>query len=42
MIELLDYILDYDDNFWIMNELIGNKPKGFIVYKVDKNGMLMI
>ena len=38
MIELLDYILDYDDNFWIMNELIGNKPKGFIVYKVDKNG----
>lgn len=38
MIELLDYILDYDDNFWIMNELIGNKPKGFIVYKVDENG----
>ena len=37
MIELLDYILDYDDNFWIIG-YIDNEVKGYIVYKVDENG----
>lgn len=37
MIELLDYILDYEDNFWIVN-CIDNEIKGYIVYKVDING----
>jgi len=37
MIELLDYILDYDDNFWIV-EQIDNEIKGFIAYEVDENG----
>lgn len=37
MIELLDYILDYDDNFWIV-EQIDNEIKGFIAYQVDEKG----
>ena len=37
MIELLDYVLDYEDNFWIV-EQIDNEIKGFKVYEVDKNG----
>ena len=37
MIELLDYVLDYDDNFWIV-EQIDNEVKGFKVYEVDENG----
>ena len=36
-LELLDYILDYDDNFWIVS-CIDNKIKGYIVYKVDDKG----
>lgn len=37
MIELLDYILDYNDNFWIIQE-IDNEIKGYIIYQVDENG----
>ena len=37
MIELLDYVLDYNDNFWIVG-CIDNEIKGYIVYKVDANG----
>ena len=37
MIELLDYVLDYDDNFWIIG-CIDNEIKGYIVYGVDSNG----
>ena len=37
MIELLDYIQDYDDNFWIV-EQIDNEIKGFKVYEVNENG----
>lgn len=37
MIELLDYVLDYDDNFWIVG-YIDNEFKGYIVYEVDKDG----
>lgn len=38
MIELLDYLLDYDDNFWVVNEIDEVSPKGYIVYYVDDNG----
>ena len=37
MIELLDYIQDYDDNFWIV-EQIDNEIKGFKVYEVNEEG----
>lgn len=37
MIELLDYVLDYDDNFWIVNA-INDLAWGYIVYSVDKEG----
>lgn len=37
MIELLDYILDENNNFWIINN-ITDKPKGYIVYKQNNNG----
>lgn len=37
MIELLDYILDYNDNFWIIGQ-IDNEFKGYIVYQVDEKG----
>jgi predicted nucleotidyltransferase len=37
MIELLDYILDYDDNFWIVNNISG-VPKGYIVYRRNNKG----
>lgn len=37
MIELLDYILDFDDNFWIINA-INDHVWGYIVYSVDENG----
>lgn len=33
MIELLDYVLDNNDNFWIVNNITGNDYKGYIVYK---------
>lgn len=38
MISLLDYVLDYDDNFWIVGSIEDNKPKGYIVYRVDSLG----
>lgn len=38
MIELLDYVLDYEDNFWIVNSIEGNIPKGYMVYKVSCDG----
>ena len=38
MIELLDYILDMDDNFWIVNNITNNICKGYIVYRVSDNG----
>jgi len=34
MLELLDYVLDYTDNFWIVG-YIDNEFKGYIVYEVD-------
>ena len=34
MLELLDYVLDYNDNFWIVG-YIDNEFKGYIVYQVD-------
>ena len=37
MIELLDYLLDYDDNFWIVSN-ITNKIYGYIIYKTDNSG----
>lgn len=37
MIELLDYILDENDNFWIVNN-ISDVPKGYIVYKRCSTG----
>lgn len=37
MIELLDYILDYNDNFWIVGQ-IDNEVKCYIVYKVTETG----
>lgn len=37
MIELLDYILDYDDNFWIVNA-INDQIWGYIVYSVNDEG----
>lgn len=37
MIELLDYVLDYDDNFWIINA-INDHIWGYIVYSVNKDG----
>ena len=38
MIELLDYILDYDDNFWIINNITENTYKGYMIYKVSEKG----
>lgn len=40
MIELLDYILDYDDNFWIVNNITDGVAKGYIVYRVSDEGKL--
>lgn len=40
MIELLDYILDYDDNFWIINNITDKVAKGYIVYKVNNEGKI--
>lgn len=37
MIELLDYILDENNNFWIINN-ISDVPKGYIVYKKSSTG----
>ena len=37
MVELLDYVLDLNDNFWIVG-YIDNEFKGYIVYKVDDKG----
>lgn len=38
MIELLDYILDNEDNFWIVNNITDNIPMGYMVYKVTEEG----
>lgn len=38
MIELLDYILDDKDNFWIINNITENTFKGIMIYKVTSNG----
>lgn len=38
MIELLDYILDDDDNFWIINNITDNINKGYLVYKISDDG----
>lgn len=38
MIELLDYVLDYDDNFWIIMNITSENVYGFMIYKKDKNG----
>ena len=38
MIELLDYVLDYEDNIWIVSSIQGNLPYGYIVYRVDDSG----
>lgn len=40
MIELLDYILDNNDNFWIVNNITQGVPRGYIVYKTCDNGRL--
>lgn len=37
-LNLLDYCLDNEDNFWIVNKISNNLSYGYIVYKVDKNG----
>ena len=37
MIELLDYVLDYNDNFWIV-AYISDEVKGYMTYEVDENG----
>lgn len=37
-IDVLDYILDDDKNFWIVNKICDKKLYGYIVYKNDKNG----
>ena len=38
MIELLDYILDNNDNFWMVSNITENTYKGHIVYKVSDKG----
>ena len=38
MIELLDYVLDYKDNFWIIQNITSEGPYGFMIYKKDKKG----
>ena len=40
MIELLDYILDNDDNFWIVNNITNGVAKGYMVYRVSKEGKI--
>lgn len=38
MIELLDYIQDMADNFWIVNNITDGIAKGYMVYRVCENG----
>ena len=38
MIEFLDYVLDLDDNFWIVNNVTSEGIFGYMVYKKDDNG----
>lgn len=38
MMELLDYIIDEEENFWIVNALYDNVAYGYMVYKVDEQG----
>lgn len=36
--ELLDYILDLNDNFWVINYIINGKTKGYIAYENSDSG----
>ena len=38
MIELLDYILDFDDNFWIVERITNGNAYGYMVYKKNTSG----
>ena len=38
MIELLDYVLDENSNFWIVNALYDNVAYGYMVYQVNEEG----
>ena len=38
MIELLDYVLDYNDNFWIVESFFDNVAYGLMMYKQSDNG----
>ena len=38
MIELLDYVLDYDNNFWIVLSITSEDVYGFMIYQKDENG----
>ena len=38
MIELLDYVLDYNDNFWIVLNITSDGAYGFMIYEKNKNG----
>lgn len=36
--ELLDYVLDNDDNFWIVSNITDNTYRGYIVYRTSEIG----
>ena len=38
MIEFLDYVLDLNDNFWIINNVTDEGIYGYMIYKKDDNG----
>ena len=38
MIELLDYVLDYDNNFWIVLSITSEDVYGFMIYQKDEIG----
>ena len=38
MIEFLDYVLDLDDNFWIVNNVTSEGIFGYMIYRKDDNG----
>ena len=37
-INILDYVLDNENNFWTVNKICGSKIYGYSFYKTDKNG----
>ena len=37
-LDVLDFIMDSDKNFWVVNKISGKKFYGYMVYKKDKNG----